>query len=140
MGVLSKELTAKKIQKALMLLNTDMLSGPKVYLLTNFRVIIRVVTKLSRALFGGVFFLLPIILSSSSPAPTDVVGLNAIVMTTTSVNLTWTRPTDNGGQNISQYVIKYGILDGNDFTNVTNTTTMATKILLSGLTPNSWYL
>ena len=54
MGVLSKEFTAKKIQEALMLLNTDMLSGPKVYLLTNFRVIIRIVTKLSRALFGGV--------------------------------------------------------------------------------------
>eukprot|EP00731_Ephydatia_muelleri_P009428 Em0005g14a len=73
-------------------------------------------------------------------ASTLVVGLKAVVMTTTSVNLIWTPPADNGGQNISQYVIQYGILDGNYLTNVTTTTTMATQILLSGLTENSWYL
>eukprot|EP00731_Ephydatia_muelleri_P009429 Em0005g15a len=73
-------------------------------------------------------------------SPTVVVGLKAVVMTTTSVNLIWTPPADNGGQNISQYVIQYGILDGNYLTNVTTTTTMATQILLSGLTENSWYL
>eukprot|EP00731_Ephydatia_muelleri_P009431 Em0005g17a len=72
--------------------------------------------------------------------PTVVVGLNAIVMTTTSVSLTWTPPADNGGQNISHYVIQYGFLDGNYLTNISNTTTMATQILLSGLTENSWYL
>ncbi|KAL5494529.1 hypothetical protein EMCRGX_G015881 [Ephydatia muelleri] len=72
--------------------------------------------------------------------PTVIVGLNAVVMTTTSVNLIWTPPTDNGGQNISHYVIQYGILDGNNLINITNTTTMATQILLSGLTENSWYL
>eukprot|EP00731_Ephydatia_muelleri_P009426 Em0005g12a len=72
--------------------------------------------------------------------PTIVVGLNAIVMTTTSVSLTWTPPADNGGQNISHYVIQYGFLDGNYLTNISNTTTMATQILLSGLTENSWYL
>ncbi|KAL5494513.1 hypothetical protein EMCRGX_G015863 [Ephydatia muelleri] len=73
-------------------------------------------------------------------SPTVIVSLTAVVMTTTSVNLTWTPPADNGGQNISHYVIQYGILDGNNLTNITNTTTMATQILLSGLTPNSWYL
>eukprot|EP00731_Ephydatia_muelleri_P009462 Em0005g48a len=72
--------------------------------------------------------------------PTVVVDLTAIVMTTTSVNLTWTSPTDNGGQNISHYVIQYGVIDGNYLTNVTTTTTMATQVLLSGLTENSWYL
>eukprot|EP00731_Ephydatia_muelleri_P009432 Em0005g18a len=75
-----------------------------------------------------------------SQAPTVVVGLTAVVMTTTSVNLTWTPPTDNGGQNISHYTIQYGILEGNYLTIITNTTTMATQILLSGLTENSWYL
>eukprot|EP00731_Ephydatia_muelleri_P009423 Em0005g9a len=72
--------------------------------------------------------------------PMAVVGLLATKMTTTSVNLIWTPPTDNGGQNISHYVIQYGILDGNNLINITNTTTMATQILLSGLTENSWYL
>eukprot|EP00731_Ephydatia_muelleri_P009425 Em0005g11a len=78
--------------------------------------------------------------NSGGVAPTVIVGLNAVVMTTTSVNLIWTPPTDNGGQNISHYVIQYGILDGNNLINITNTTTMATQILLSGLTENSWYL
>eukprot|EP00731_Ephydatia_muelleri_P009424 Em0005g10a len=73
-------------------------------------------------------------------SPTVVVGLTAVVMTTTSVNLIWTPPADNGGQNISHYVIQYGVIDGNYLTNVTTTTTMATQILLSGLTENSWYL
>ena len=73
-----------------------------------------------------------------SIAPTAVVNVLATPMTTTSVNLTWVPPSDNGGQAILHYTIQYGIVDQN--TNSVNMTTSSdTKILLTGLVENSLY-
>jgi hypothetical protein len=68
--------------------------------------------------------------------PLNVVGVGG----NTQVSLSWSAPSSNGGQAITDYVIQYSSNSGSAWTTFTDTVSSATSAVVTGLTNGTSYI
>ena len=77
-----------------------------------------------------------VLIQDFAAAPTNVAG----VAGNTQVALTWTAPTSNGGNAISNYDVQYSSNSGSTWTSFSHTASTATSLTVTGLTNGVDYL
>jgi len=77
-----------------------------------------------------------VLIQDFAAAPTNVSG----VAGNTQVALTWTAPTSNGGNAISNYDVQYSSNSGSTWTSFSHTASTATSLTVTGLTNGVDYL
>ncbi len=69
-------------------------------------------------------------------APTSVVGVSG----DTQVSLSWTAPSSNGGESITDYVVQYSSNSGSSWSTFADGTSTTTTTTVTGLTNGSTYI
>jgi len=72
-------------------------------------------------------------------APAAPTALAVAALTTTSADLTWTAPSDNGGSAITDYSVQYSLTGGAPWTTVSHVASTTAAITVTGLTARTAY-
>ncbi len=78
--------------------------------------------------------------STLAIAPRTPTNVSASSATRSSLVVSWTASSDDGGAAITDYVVQYRLTSANSWSTFTRTASTATSITVTGLSTSSWYV